>query len=74
MQAVSSAPSLGGNGAFSAITLPAGGSDVVILPRWNIVALAKRPVALSVRDVTLVPEICPPHASVRRLQAASQSA
>ena len=65
MQAVSGAPQLGGNGVFSAISLPAGGSAVVILPRWNIIALAKRPVAVSVRDVSLVPEICPPHLSVR---------
>ena len=56
-------PSLGGNGAFHAVTLPAGGSEVVVLPRWNIIALAQRPVALSVKDVSAIPEITPPASS-----------
>ena len=57
MQAVAEAPELGGNGAFQAIKLPSSGTKVVLLPRWNIIALAQRPVALSVRDVAEVPEI-----------------
>ena len=57
LQAVASAPLLGGNGAFQAVTLPATGVAVVLLPRWNIIALAQRPVALSVADVAEVPEI-----------------
>jgi Rubisco Assembly chaperone C-terminal domain len=60
MQDVAGAPELGGNGVFQAITLPENGSKVVILPRWNIIALAKRPAALSVKDVSMVPEMTPP--------------
>ena len=60
MQDVAGVPELGGNGIFNAITLPANSSEVVILPRWNIIALAKRPAVLSVKDVSQIPEITPP--------------
>jgi hypothetical protein len=57
MQDVATAPSLGGNGPFQAVTLPEGGTRIVVLPRWNIVALAKRPTALSIKDVSEIPQI-----------------
>jgi hypothetical protein len=60
MQEVTDAPRLGGNGPFQAVRLPGEGSEAVILPRWNIIALALRPAALSLSDVSKVPEICPP--------------
>eukprot|EP00892_Ulva_mutabilis_P010198 jgi/Ulvmu1/7550/UM037_0094.1 len=48
---------LGANGVFQTMKMPAQGGEAIILPRWNILALASRPAVLSVPDVAAVPEI-----------------
>jgi hypothetical protein len=73
IQEVADAPRLGGNGAFQAVRLPAGGCEAVVLPRWNVIALALRPAALSVSDVSKVPEICPPKSTSTKVCKANNA-
>ena len=56
-QELDSVPVLGANGIFQTMKMPAQGGDAIILPRWNILALASKPAVLSVPDVAAVPEI-----------------
>jgi hypothetical protein len=49
--------SMGGNGPFQVVNLPPGGGQAVILPRWNVLALATKPAVLSIGDISTVPEI-----------------
>jgi Rubisco Assembly chaperone C-terminal domain len=57
MQAVRSVPAVGGNGLFQAIQLPPKGGQAIVLPRWNVIALARRPAALFVDNASEVPAI-----------------
>lgn len=57
MQDLAAVPELGSHGAFQEVTLPGGATKVVTLPRWNVVALARRPAVLYVSDVTSIPEL-----------------
>jgi Rubisco Assembly chaperone C-terminal domain len=64
-QAVVNTPVVGGNGIFQAIQLPEGGGQGVCLPRWNILALARRPAALFVNNAAAEPEIVESFANVK---------
>ena len=57
MQELNSVPVLGANGVFQTMRMPSQGGEAIILPRWNILALASKPAVLSVPDVAAVPEI-----------------
>lgn len=57
VQELDSVPTLGANGVFQTMKMPAQGGEAIILPRWNILALASKPAVLSVPDVAAVPEI-----------------
>jgi hypothetical protein len=46
-----------GSGVFQTVKLPPQGGEIVILPRWNVLALASKPAVFTVDDVSAIPEI-----------------
>lgn len=48
---------LRGSGVFQIISMPAQGGNIVVLPRWNVLALATKPAVLTIDEVSSVPEI-----------------
>eukprot|EP01025_Chloroclados_australasicus_P069885 TRINITY_DN9944_c0_g1_i1.p1 TRINITY_DN9944_c0_g1~~TRINITY_DN9944_c0_g1_i1.p1 ORF type:complete len:262 (-),score=47.04 TRINITY_DN9944_c0_g1_i1:354-1031(-) len=56
-QALRDVPKLGGNGGFDPVNLPEQGGSAVLLPRWNVIALARRPAVLSINDASKIPEL-----------------
>jgi hypothetical protein len=56
VQELESVCQLGGNGAFQIMKLPQQGGEAVILPRWNVLALATKPAVLTVSDAAEIPE------------------
>lgn len=57
MQTLRQSPKVGPGTAFSTFVAPAGDMTLAVLPRWNIVAVARHPVVLSVADASTIPEI-----------------
>lgn len=45
-------------GTFSTFSLQSTASRCAVLPKWSVLAMARRPAALSLSDASTVPEIC----------------
>lgn len=57
MQAMDRVWQLQGSGMFQIVTVPEESGQLVVLPRWNVLALAARPAVLMIDEVSSVPEV-----------------
>lgn len=57
LQVLASAPKVGAGKVFGTFIAPAANMQLAVLPRWNIIAVARHPVVLSVADASKIPEI-----------------
>lgn len=57
VQEIEGVSAMRGSGVFQMYNMPAQGGNIVVLPRWNALALATKPAVLTIDEVSSVPEV-----------------